>query len=501
MRFALSHELRQQQILSPQIIQNLKILQLSVLELEQVVRQELERNPLLEEADALTDTDERIEQVAEQSDDSDIGSAEADFEAVRRDLGGERTDELPKQEAEAGQLDADDIGEASVSDEYTIGELMPDDAVSLPSAGGQAEEAGGAEIATGKAPGLRESFLPLLRSRLSEEDGPLAESLIEFVDEDGFIIVPVEELAAKVNADVERVKRVLHHMQRIPPGGIGCADVRECLLVQLELAACGRESLEWQLLHEHWDLLKRRQTQKVARLCRVSEDDVRQAVERISRLEARPGRRFGGSEPFYVLPDFSVEWNGDQLVAIPTDDRIPRIRLSPRYLDMLRHPSGLSREQLDFVRKKYEAAKMFLRAIESRRRTVKNLVELILREQREFFVNGPEHLRPATLRQAAVVLGVHASTVSRAIANKYLETPFGIFPLKHFFRAGAGNRSRTSIKERITALIESEDKTDPYSDDELTAKLREQGINVSRRTVAKYRAELNLPGCNERKGF
>lgn len=502
MKIALSPELRQQQILSPQIIQNLKILQLSMLELEQAVREELERNPLLEEADATADTGDYIEQEPEPSDGTDTESAAADLEAVRRDLEGQTTDESVQQESESGQLDTDDFAQPSVRDEYTIGELMPDDAFLPPStSGGRPEDSWAMDFAAAAIPGIRETLLPVLRSRLSEEDGVLADGLIEFIDEDGFIRLPVEELASRLNAEVDRVRAILYQLQRISPGGIGCADIRECLLVQLELAACGPESLEYRLLRDHWESLKRRQTKKIARLCGVSEDDVREAIERISRLEARPGRRFGGTEPFYVVPDFSVEWRGNQLVAIPIDDRIPRIRLSARYIDLLRYPAGVSREQLDFVRKKYEAAKMFLRAIESRRRTVKNLVELIVREQREFFVNGPEHLRPATLRQAAAVLRVHASTISRAIANKYLETPFGIFPLKHFFRAGAGNRSRSSIKERIASLIESEDKANPYSDDELMVKLKEEGIVISRRTIAKYRAELKLPGCNERRRF
>ncbi|MEO0073233.1 MAG: RNA polymerase factor sigma-54, partial [candidate division WOR-3 bacterium] len=491
-------------VLSPQIIQNLRILQLSTLELEQVVREELERNPLLEEADTASDGNERGEEQSDQSNEIETDSAAAvDLEAVRRDLGGTTIAEPPesaRQDTESSQSDSEDFGEMSASDEYTISELMPEDFFSSP-AGVQTDDDGSTEFAPGQPPGLCDTILPLLRSRLSEEDGVLAESILEVVDEDGFIRVSPEELAARLDVDVGRVKTIIHQLQRIPPGGIGCADTRECLLVQLELAGYGPDSLECRLLREHWELLKRRQTHRIARLCKVNDDDVREALDRISRLEVRPGRRFGGTEPLYVVPDFSVEWDGDQLVAVPTDDRIPRLRLSARYVDMLRYPTGVPKDHLEFVRKKYEAARMFLRAIESRRRTVKNIVDLIVREQREFFVKGPEHLRPVTLRQVAGVLGVHASTVSRAIANKYLETPFGIFPMKHFFKAGAGNRSRVSIKEKIVSLIESEDKANPYSDDDLTAKLKEEGITISRRTVAKYRAELRLPACSERKGF
>jgi len=224
-------------------------------------------------------------------------------------------------------------------------------------------------------------------------------------------------------------------------------------------------------------------------------------VQRLLTLETRPARCFAPGTPDYVSPDFSVEWRDDTLVASANDERFPRLRLSQRYVEVLRNPEDYAPEQVQFARDKLQRALMFLRGIESRRRTLKRLVDLIIEEQRDFFLHGRQYMKSATLKQAASVLGVHASTVSRAIAGKYLETDQGIFPFSYFFKVGAGDTSRTSIKQKVKMIIDAEDKQNPLSDDELCARLKLESIRVSRRTVAKYRAELGMPGCSDRKGF
>jgi RNA polymerase sigma-54 factor len=476
--YGLELGLRQQLVLTPQLIMNLKLLQMPTMELEQLIRSELEQNPALELSDDGTGS----------PDGSDIGETASPLE------------QTPEQsEAKAEQVDGLAV---SPRDDYSINELLPDGYGTMPEPfrGGD-DDVSGVELAAGPEMGLREAVLPQLRIHLNEADGELAETLIEWLDDDGFLTAATEELAEKLGTDPKRIADILYLMQRIPPGGIGCNEVREALQVQLELAGYPPDSLERILLATHWDLLKNKQTAKIARLCGVSEDDVRAAVGRLLMLEPKPARKFTGSAPTYVAPDFSVEWQGDRLVAVPTDESIPRLRLSRRYQDILRDPTGVPKEEVEFAKQKLNGALMFLRAIESRRRTVRNLVEHVMEQQREFFVNGPEFLKPATLKQAAGKLGVHPSTASRAIANKYVETCFGIFPLKYFFKAGSAGKSRTSIKEKVQAIIEREDKRKPFSDDEIAAKLKEQGLTISRRTVAKYRGELNVPGCNERKGF
>ncbi|MEO0080055.1 MAG: RNA polymerase factor sigma-54 [candidate division WOR-3 bacterium] len=482
MRFELIQSLRPELTLTPQLILNLKILQLPTLELEQLIRSELEQNPALE----------LVEEEPE------AGSGEDGLP--------ETAPETSSGDSETGDFAPDQAGLEGVTpkDDYSIDELLPDEAgpVSPTALTGQEEDdVLPVELAAGPDQDLRAALLPRLQNALSTEDAAIAETVIEWLNEDGFLTVSEEELAGMLGVELERLKSILHLIQRIPPGGIGCHDTREALLVQLELAGYPEGSLERKLLADHWELLKHKQTARVARLCGVSEQKIREAIQNILLLEPRPARQFTGTVPSYVAPDFSVEWQESRLVVVPNEDNLPRLRLSRRYIEILRDPKAYPREQVEFARKKFQAALMFLRAIESRRRTVRNLVEMILKEQQDFFLQGPEFLKPATLKQAAEKLGVHPSTVSRAIAGKFIETEFGIFPLKHFFKAGTGTTARTSIKEKIHDLIEAEDKKRPYSDEEICARLKEQGIVISRRTVAKYRAELGIPGCNERKAF
>lgn len=479
MKQQLGLTLRLEQQLTPQLILNLKLLQVPALELEVLVRQELEENPVLEPSD---DSPEAAD--APEPDEALTGIARPD--------GGDMPSPPAKEET---------TFEVSPPDEISLTELLPEDgympASDLPSEPG----VDATELAVGPGPTVREALMPRLRSVLSDEDAGLAEVIIESLDDDGFLRMAPEEFAAIQGFEAERLRAVLYVIQRIEPGGIGCRDERAALLIQLELAEFPPSSLEFRLVADHWDLLLQRQIAKIARLCGVEVDDVRRALEKVLTLELKPARRFAGPATAYVEPDFSVVWRDGAPVAEMNEDRFPRLRLSRRYVEILRNPKAFPREQVQFAREKYQRALMFLRGIESRRRTLANLMKLILDEQREFFVEGPQHLRPATLREAAYRLNVNPSTISRATAGKYVETPFGIFPLKHFFKAGASDKSRTSIKQIIKAIIDAEDKSKPLSDDEICARLKERAITVSRRTVAKYRAELRVPGCGQRRSL
>jgi len=471
--------LRQEMRVTQQLILQMKLLQVSALDLEQLVRQELEENPALEQADP-----------DDPSSDEATPLPEAE-PATPTPADQEQT--LP---------DTHSNFEISPGDEYSIAELLPEDGGPAPSAGASGEQRESAiELTAGPESSLHDTLMPRLRAGLSDDDAAVAEFIIDSIDEDGFLTMSDEEIAATLETDVERVRSVLFVVQRLEPGGIGCRDARESFLVQLELAGSDPASLECKLLRDHWDLLIKKQTARVAKLCGVAEDEVRQAIQAILRLEPRPARRFAAGMPAYVAPDFSVEWQEDRLVAVPNDETFPRLRLARRYQDILRDPKSYPREQVEFARLKFQRALMFLRGIESRRRTLQKLVEVVIEEQHNFFVHGREHLKPATLRQAADRLGVHASTVSRAIAGKYVETTFGIFPLAYFFKAGTKDRSRTSIKGRVQAIVEAEDKANPLNDDGICDRLKTEGIEISRRTVAKYRAELRIPGATERRQF
>lgn len=453
----------------------MQILHATTLDLERLVTTELEKNPALEYADdnPLADGERQPTESVEESAPAEPGRTEEEI--------------IPTEPGE----------------EYSLGELLPDDSY-LPSAGATAErddDVSGVELAAGPEASLADRLLPQLRSILGEEDAGTAQYIIESLDDDGFLTMEPAEIAEVCGTTLDRVMAILHVIQRLEPGGIACRDRRESFIVQLELAGYGPDSLERRLLADYWELVTRKGTARIAQLCGVTEDEVRAAIKVIVGLEPRPARRFAAGATEYVSPDFSVEWQGDELVVIANDDRIPRLRLSRQYREILLDPKSYSREQVAFAREKLARAKLFLEAIESRRRTLRRLVQLVVDEQREFFLHGPEHLRPATLRQAARVLGVNPSTMSRAVAGKYVETPHGIFSLSYFFKAGTGQRSRTSIKERVQAIVNAEDKTRPLTDEEIAARLKEEGISVSRRTVAKYRGELGIAGCSERKAF
>ena len=485
MNLGLHLTLRQDMRLTPQLILQMKLLQVSSLDLEQLVREEMEKNPALEESD------------------DNPGTVEADVIASISEPVPEAAAPVSMVDAPAPQTNESQV-EIRPGEEYTINELMPDDGWS-PTAyagtGSDDDQTSAVELAAGPGQSLVESLMPHLRSVLDEDDARVAEFVIESLDDDGFLTMKDEEIAEQQGVDVARVRAILYAIQRLEPGGIACHDRRESFLVQLELADADPACLEHKLLTDHWELLMKKQTAKIAKLCGVTEDEVRRAVLRLLGLETRPARSFAPGTADYVSPDFSVEWQGDLLVASANDERFPRLRLSQRYIEILKNPKAYAPEQVQFAREKLQRALMFLRGIESRRRTLKRLVELIIEEQRDFFLHGKQHLKTATLKRAADVIGVHASTVSRAIAGKYLETDQGIFPFSYFFKAGAGDTSRTSVKQKIQVIVDAEDKQSPLSDDEICTKLKLEKINISRRTVAKYRAELGVPGCSDRKGF
>ncbi len=487
MRLGIGLEMKQQleMRLTPQLILQMKLLQVSALDLEQLVREEIEKNPALEESDGSPDSPES-EAVASIS--------EPVIEAAAP---------VPAENAPVPETHETQI-ETRPGEEYTINELMPQDNWSATvsfGAGSDDDEGSAVELAAGPDVRLAECLMPRLRSVLSEDDARVAEFILESLDDDGFLTMSDEEMAQQQGVEVDHLRSILFAVQRLEPGGIACHDRRESFLVQLELAGVPPTALERKLLADHWDLLMKKQTARIARLCGVTEDEVREAVQRLLNLETRPARCFAPGTPDYVSPDYSVEWQGDQLVAKVNDERFPRLRLSQHYVEILKSPKSHAPEQVQFARQKLQRALMFLKGIESRRRTLKRLVELIIEQQHDFFIRGKQHLKPATLRQAADIIGVHASTISRAIAGKYLETELGIFPFGYFFKAGAGDKSRTSIKQKIQTMVEAEDKQSPLSDDELCSRLKLEEIGISRRTVAKYRAELGIPGCNDRKGF
>ncbi|MGQ9708631.1 MAG: RNA polymerase factor sigma-54 [bacterium] len=475
-------EHRLEQKLNAQLILNLKLLTLPINELEQLIEDALEHNPALEQADEPLDYG---------------------VEGFGPELGSEPVDSLPSGKNPLTPADQPAEKENSF-DEFNLSELLPQDAWENPVLPAQtpADETSLADTAPNQTLTLRDTLLPRLLAELNPEDAQIAEQVIEWLNPDGYLIVSEQELTEAIGAQPKQVQRVLSTLHRIPPGGIGCHDARQALLIQLELKGVATSALEYRLLSEAWETLRVKNIPKLAKLLGVTVQEVQQALSKILTLDPRPARKFTETVTPYVIPDFSIEWHDNQMVAVLQDDRIPRLRLAKRFLDIIQDPGNYSRDQVQFAREKVKNGLMFLKAIESRRRLLCRLARLILEQQQEFFIRGPHFLKPVTLRQAALELGVSPSTVSRALSGKYIETPFGIFEMKYFFQAGKDGLSRTSIKQKIQTIVENEDKkSKPLSDEEIGAQLKEQGIVISRRAVAKYRAELGIPSSEERRQF
>jgi RNA polymerase sigma-54 factor len=303
-----------------------------------------------------------------------------------------------------------------------------------------------------------------------------------------------------------RVEAALALVQSLDPPGVARPNLQQCLLAQLETRGVTRDSLAWRMLDEHWDLFLRRQFPQLAKLLGVELADLEPAVELIKGLETRPGRKFTTDRPHYIEPDVTVRKVSGEYVVQLNDDGLPRLRVSRAYRRMLaqmRHQGGESEAQ-QFIKDKMRSAVWLIKSLDQRQRTIYKVANSIVQQQRAFLDHGIEHLRPMVLRDVAEDIGMHESTVSRVVSNKYMHTPRGLFPLKFFFHSGidreyGDNISSLTVKRKLQQMVQGEDPRRPLSDSELMKILNREGIQIARRTVAKYREELGIPSSTERK--
>ncbi|MEO0084485.1 MAG: RNA polymerase sigma-54 factor, partial [candidate division WOR-3 bacterium] len=294
-------------------------------------------------------------------------------------------------------------------------------------------------------------------------------------------------------------QKVINIIQGIEPGGIATPNLQTALICQLKLLGFDENSLEIKIIQECFDLLLKRNFTKIQQLLKVTDKEVLQALANIQNLETRPARRYLTAPTSYINPDFAIKWQEDKLIGYINDETIPILRISPRYREIVLNPQNFSKEEVDFARQRLQSAVMIIKGIESRRNLLNNILKYLIDNQKEFFIHGSEkYIKPILIKDIATALNVHVSTISRAVQNKYVETPVGIFPLRFFFTTGIGEHSRVSIKEKIREIINAEDKSKPYTDEQIVVLLKQQNIKLSRRTVAKYREEMNIPGSNER---
>jgi RNA polymerase sigma-54 factor len=335
-------------------------------------------------------------------------------------------------------------------------------------------------------------------------DKALGELIIGNIDENGYLTLPLEELGQTSEVPLQNLERVLKIIQTFHPVGVGARNLSECLLLQLTRLGKG-DGPEAKIVSEYLNDLGKKNYSNIAKGLNISLTETQRAAELIGTLEPKPGRIFDTEKPHYAIPDVVVDKVGEDYVVMLNDDRIPHLRISNLYRGLMKDKS-LETETKDYIRNKVQSGKWLVKNIQLRQQTLFNIAQTIVKEQKDFLDHGVSHLKPLTMQMVASQVGIHESTVSRAIANKYMTTPRGLFQMKYFFTPGlqsqtGENVSTTNIKEMLDELIAKEDHQKPMSDQEIVEALKAKGINVARRTVTKYRKELKILPSNLRKKF
>ena len=462
-----------QQVLSPQLQQSLLILQTPLLELRNLVQQEMETNPVLEELPEDSGDNERSETES---------STEENFK-----------DEFEKL--------------ASLDQEWR--DYMAQSASSnFDGRGGSKEAEEKRQFLFDSIPvqeTLQQNLIGQLNQTvLSAEDRKTAELIIGNIDDDGFLQSTTEEMALNSGIPKDDFERLLGLIQTFYPAGVGARDLRECLLIQLQRQ--GKEhSLEHRIVSEYMDDLGRHRFLEIARRIAINAEDVQRAADNIARLNPRPGQVFAAAPQNYVLPDVMVEQVDGEYQISFNNEQIPHLRISNLYKDIIASGDAQSSDVKDYIRDKIRSGKFLIRSIHQRQQTIMNIAQQIVSRQRDFLEHGPSHLKPMTMAEVAETVGVHETTVSRAVSGKYMATPQGVFEMKYFFTGGyqtatGESLSNTSVKQAVLDLVKHESGSAPLSDHEIVEILSERGIPIARRTVAKYRSELNiLPSHMRRK--
>ena len=502
--------------MAPQQIQSLEILQLPIQELEQKISEVLAENPTLEMMDSGREqlVGNPVESAATQigaadsaGDDREGGSAEEALAAISSPSGTEFRDDG------GGDLDRRDAGmtEALTRLEESYRDYLPESSTGHGHPSAEDEERRQYHFDSLVAPTtLQELLMEQLRhvDGLNERQLEIGEEIIGSIDGTGYLRSHLADIAIAANADLDTVKKMLAVIQQFEPAGIGAQDLRECLLLQLERQG-RRDSIEYQAVAKHLEDLGRNQIPRVARALRISPTRLYEVLAEIRRLSPYPGNLSSASldAATFIVPEVTVSRNADGAWQVePNRDSQPRLRISPYYLQLLKEPDT-GAETKAYIRQKITESKLLLRALDQRQSTIERITWSLLKHQREFFELGREHLHPLTLTQVAQELGLHETTIGRATANKYVRTPQGLFSYKQFFTSGGvvteeGEKvSNLTVKQKIDELIRAEDPRKPYTDQKLAELLKGQGFNVARRTVAKYREELNIQPTHLRRNF
>jgi RNA polymerase sigma-54 factor len=475
---SLSQTQRLQMVLAPQLRQSLEMLQLPILELRTLIRQELEQNPTIEEGLAGMETIE-VEPGAAQPD--------AAQPEEKKELDFEKEIEVLKK----------------LDDEWR--DYFLQDRQTKPYSEEQEEKRQFLLDSIPQLESLQENLIKQLNlSGLSEDDRKTGELIVGSISDDGYLTTSLEDLAAATGHDLRHLEDVLAVVQDFQPVGVGARDLRECLLLQLE--RLGRlDGTAAEIVRDHLEALGGKKYQDIAKALKLPVEQVQEAAKFIGTLDPRPGRAYSAEALAYVLPEVVVQKIDGIYSVVLNDEQLPHVRISNHYRKLLEDPATTP-EVKSYVQDKIRAGAFLIKSIHQRQRTIQRIASEIVAAQTEFLDHGISHLRPLTMAQVAGVVGVHETTVSRAVSGKYMQTPSGTFEMKYFFTPGIKTAdgkevSNMTVKDMIAGMVSREEPGSPLSDQEIMDKLREKGISIARRTIAKYRLVLRIPPSHLRKSY
>jgi len=492
----LSQNMSLNQVLAPQLQQSLNLLQAPTLELKAMVDQELQVNPVLEEQAALDIEAKERGEATDETLSVDLSEPPSDtqYDPTDESRKDEPIDALQKEMNQLIELDQEwreyfsstNIPMRSSPDEEEKRQFMIE------------------SVTIGQS--LQEFLLEQARlSEFDEAQMKVAELIIGNIDDAGFLQSNVDELVFSSGQPAKKIEMVLNVIQAFHPPGVGARDLRECLMLQLEKSD-KIDSLEYEIVSDYMEQLSRRRIPDIAKKLDRSVEAVQEAIERIGHLEPKPGREYLPDNEHYVVPEIFIRRGSNrQWKVISNNEHVPRLRISNAYKDLMAQ-AATSIEVRDYIRDKIRSGKFLIKSIHQRQSTIVNIANEILNRQLEFMDHGASNLKPMTMAQVAEAVGVHETTVSRAVSGKYIETPHGVLEMKYFFTAGLNSSdgsslANTSVKEMLNDLIRNEEPTKPLSDEELVKIFNGKGVKIARRTVAKYRAELNILPSHLRRTY
>jgi len=526
---------QQKQILTPGLVQMVSLLQLNRLELKDMIQAEISQNPVLEESgeggEELTPEElqplleaERVADPADQSIlDVTSGPVEVDVSdgAYATSEGLDAATVAAAGLVEVPPIPAPEAGEAAANttapenpeapaqadpfDEIDFGSYFDDylDPGYKSPASENVEKPSFETFLSSPVTLSDHLHSQLALLALTEEVRDAADGVVGNLDENGYLLSSAEEMAAEGVHSLEDVKEAIRVVQTLDPAGVAASDLRECLLLQLE-SRNAKDGVAWHIVFDHLKLVETRQPKELARLLRRPLEHIQTALDVIKHLDPRPGLRYSGPGARQVEPDVYISKDGEDYLIQVSDDDVPQLRLNPQYRRMLDREQEPNREVRSYIKERYASAIQLMKNIEQRKQTILMVCQSVVRRQMDFLEYGIDQLKPMMIKEIAEEIGVHPSTVSRAVSNKYAHTPQGVFELRYFFSEavqgpGGGATPLLILKRRVKKMIEEEDPMHPLTDEQITERLQGEGIEVTRRTVAKYREDMRIPSTHQRR--